>query len=451
MPGRPIDHMENKLLKRPRWFILAHSFNADGVAASQTITDRLPYFTKRGIDFVVLSAPTGIKTTQFPHYQVMSPSPAGVRYEMRFVIKNNVKNKIMRNILKGISTIVCLPFYLLEKIFLQLESQWSWFLSASIKGCFIINKHHPSLLYSTAGPSATHLTGYILNKIYGIPWMAELHDPLILDDQQPKWHKYYYNRFVERIVCNNASIVVYFTNRALENANRRHPIKNKSLVVRPGANPPDFHNVKYRKANKIHFGHFGSLSDTRNLEVFIRALHELVRQNPDLKNKITFDVYGSELDAVSRKALREYPLEQLLIEHGRIEYDPATGKSGRQIVLEAMKATDVLVILHGSEGSICYEYVPSKLYEYLLTGRPILGLVTRGTELEEFLIENKHTSVDKDDISKIKEAIQAYIDQWSTGGLDDRQFESPFTVEATVDKLIAAVSEIDDVIQRDVS
>jgi len=436
--------MKGKTPEKDRWFIIAHSFNADGVAASQTITDRLPYFINRGLEFVVLSAVTGRKDTQIPHYQVISPAPSGLRYDMRFIIKNKVKNKTARSILKGISAILCLPFYLVEKIFLQLDSQWSWFLSASIKGSQLINKYHPALLYSTAGPSTTHLATYILHKIYGLRWMAELHDPLILDDQRPKWHKYYFNRFVEKIVCGNASVVVYFTNRALENANRRHPIKNKAIVVRPGATPPDFHNIHYAKTDKIHFGHFGSLDKTRNLEVFIRALYELTRDNPGLKDRIILDVYGCELDAVSRKAFNNYPLGNLLVEHGRLEYDPETGKSGRQQVLEAMKKMDVLVVLHGGEGSVCYEYIPSKLYEYLLTGRPVLGLVETGTELEGFLSENNHTSVDKDDISEVKKAIESYVAKWDAEGLDDSQAASPFTVEATVDTLIAAVSDIDD-------
>ncbi|MEA1883606.1 MAG: hypothetical protein U9N62_03690, partial [Thermotogota bacterium] len=89
------------------------------------------------------------------------------------------------------------------------------------------------------------------------------------------------------------------------------------------------------------------------------------------------------------------------------------------------------------------EYIPSKLYEYLLTGRPILGMVQNGTELEEFLIENDHTSVGKDNISKVKKAIKSYIDKWDTEGLDDKQVAPAFTVEATVDKLMSAVSEID--------
>ena len=435
--------MKGKTPERNRWFIIAHCFNADGVAASQTITDRLPYFTNRGLEFVILSAPTGIKDTRLSHYQVISPAPSGLRYEMRFIIKNKVKNKTAQSILKGISTILCLPFYLVEKIFLQFDSQWSWFLSASIKGSRLIKKYRPAMLYSTAGPPTTHLAGYILHKIYGLPWMAELHDPLILDDQHPRWHKYYFNRFVEKIVCSNASVVVYFTNRALKNANRRHPIKNKAIVVRPGANPPDFHSVSYNKTDKIHFGHFGSLDKTRNLEMLIRAFYELIRQKPDLERRIILDVYGCELDAVSRKALNKYPLGEVLVEHGRLEYDPETGKSGRQQIMEAMKSMDVLVVLHGGEGSVCYEYIPSKLYEYLLTGRPVLGLVETGTELEGFLIENNHASVDKNDVSEVKNAIESYVDKWDTEGLDDNQAASPFTVEATVDKLMSAVSEID--------
>jgi glycosyltransferase involved in cell wall biosynthesis len=429
-------------LKNNRWFIIAHCFNMDGRAASQTITDRLPYFMDKGIDLVVLSAPTGIKDPRFPHYQIISLAPSGIRFEMRFVIKNKIRHTILQHTLKAISAILCFPFYFVEKVFLQFDSQWSWFIGASIKGAWIINRHHPTLLYSTAGPPSTHITAYILHKIYGLPWMAELHDPLILDDQHPKWHKYYFSRLVERIVCNNASLVVYFTNRALENAQRRHPLRNRGMVVRPGAHPPDFRSVKYRKRNKIHFGHFGSLDKTRNLVPFIRALHELMQQYPEWRSFVAVDIFGCELDAESRRALREYPLEGIMREHGRLEYDPDTGKSGRQRVLEIMKATDVLLLLHGGEGSVCYEYIPSKLYEYLLTGRPLLGMVECGTELEEFLRENHHTAVDKDNVQAIKVVVKGFIDTWRSLGLADGPSDSPFTVGATVDKLIAAVSTL---------
>ena len=39
-----------------RWLILAHGFNMDGRAASQTITDKVPYLLAAGLDLTVLSA-----------------------------------------------------------------------------------------------------------------------------------------------------------------------------------------------------------------------------------------------------------------------------------------------------------------------------------------------------------------------------------------------------------
>ena len=426
-----------------KWFILAHCFNMDGRAASQTITDRIPFLMKKGIDPLVLSAPTGIKDTRFPHFQIISPAPSGIRFEMRFIIKNKFKGPIIRNILKSVSAVLCAPFYWAEKLIIQLDSQWSWFLSASIKGYFLVKKYNPALLYSTAGPPSTHLTGYILHKIFNLPWIAEMHDPLILDDQPRKWHDYYFKKWIEKKVCKNASAVIYFTEKALENANRRHPIKHRGIIVRPGANPPDFSAAQYKKRDKIHFAHFGSLDKTRNLNVFIQALHELIKKNNDLKSMVLLDIYGCELDAFSRKTLSKYPLDGILMEHGRLEYDPKSGKSGRQQVMEAMRKSDVLVILHGGEGSVCNEYIPSKLYEYLLTYRPILGLAAKNTELEEFLIATGNLAVDKDNVCAVKKGISEYIDKWEKEGLSDRKESSPFTVEATVNKLLSIVKDLE--------
>ena len=64
-----------------KWFILAHCFNMDGRAASQTITDRIPFLMKKGIDPLVLSAPTGIKDHPFPSFP--NNIPRSIRYPFR--------------------------------------------------------------------------------------------------------------------------------------------------------------------------------------------------------------------------------------------------------------------------------------------------------------------------------------------------------------------------------
>ena len=54
---------DNISKKYRNWLILSHCFNMDGRAASQTITDKLPYFIESGINLYVLSAITGKKMT----------------------------------------------------------------------------------------------------------------------------------------------------------------------------------------------------------------------------------------------------------------------------------------------------------------------------------------------------------------------------------------------------
>jgi hypothetical protein len=42
-------------MDKTRWLILSHAFNMDGRAASQTITDKIPYFLDAGIHPTVFS------------------------------------------------------------------------------------------------------------------------------------------------------------------------------------------------------------------------------------------------------------------------------------------------------------------------------------------------------------------------------------------------------------
>ena len=65
------------------WLILSHAFNMDGRAASQTITDKVPYLIDAGIRLHVLSAITGIKDTRFPHQQLIAWGPSAFRFDFR--------------------------------------------------------------------------------------------------------------------------------------------------------------------------------------------------------------------------------------------------------------------------------------------------------------------------------------------------------------------------------
>jgi len=138
------------------------------------------------------------------------------------------------------------------------------------------------LIYSTAGPPSTHAAASILNRCFGIPWLAEIHDPLIYDQYSGRSQRYRFNRWIERTIFKYADGIVYFTNMALARAKKRNPKRENLHVLRPGAPPVDFHGVSYTEQDRIHFGHFGSLGDGRDFSVFFRSVHELIKESPSL-------------------------------------------------------------------------------------------------------------------------------------------------------------------------
>ena len=53
------------------WLILSHGFNMDGRAASQTITDKIPFLIEENVQPIVVSAVTVHQDQMITHIQVL--------------------------------------------------------------------------------------------------------------------------------------------------------------------------------------------------------------------------------------------------------------------------------------------------------------------------------------------------------------------------------------------
>ena len=423
------------------WLILAHCFNMDGRAASQTITDRIPFLMESDIVPVVVSAPTGTQDERFPHVRVISPAPSGILFEMRHVIRRHTRHRGVEKLLKALLLVILAPFLVLEKIIFQFDSQWSWFVAAVPSARRLVREYSPEVIYSTAGPPSTHVAGYFLKKSTGLPWLAELHDPLIRDDERPRWHHYWYRKWLEGKVFQHADAIVYFTHRAREHAIRRQGERAGVHVLRPGAESPEIGDVAYRKRERLHMGHFGSLAEERNLCEVMVAMADLVAERPEWRERMCLDVYGTDLDTASERCMRSLGVEDMVRRHGRLENDPDTGKSGRQQVLERMRQCDVLLLVHGSDAESA-QYIPSKLYEYLHAGRPILGIAGEHSELGDILIAQQHRMTVTGDITALKQSLESLAFRWESDDLAANTSPSRYTVRETVTQLFDIVSGI---------
>ena len=408
------------------WLILSFRSNIDGSACSQHIDDRLPLLLKRGIVPVMLTGTIGDKSDRWPQFRSLSLAPSGIRFELRHFLRKKFRKRWQFKLVETILLLPVLPFYLIEKIIINLESEWSWFISSSIRGYFLCRRFKPEVIYSTSGTASAHVAADIISRLTGIPWIAETQDPLM--------HDYGWRRgrrvkavylWLEKRICSNADVFLFLVEAARHNMAARSGMPGCGRVIYPGANPEMFQDGLYEKRDQCHFAHFGTLDGTRNLVVFLKALRLLIDNNRVDKDIVRVDVYGS-LDGGSRKAIKELGLEEMVTNHGMVL---------RKEALVAMQKADCLLLI---QNTIFFssETIPSKVYEYLLCGRPVLGFVHHNPELDSMLQESRNFSVPADQVEPAADAIEKIVAQFKDSSLSQWTPCSIWTVEKAVDKLI---------------
>jgi len=397
----------------------------DGRASSQTITDKIPYFLEVGVKPIVLSAITGAKDARFTHRQFLAWGPAAFRFDFRHWIANQYGRGFVYKLLTRTVSVLLAPFIGLERLFLGYSSQWSWAMPAFMHGWRLIRQGKVDLIFSTGGAWSAHLAGLWLKKKTGLPWIAEIHDPLVIrktpNDQgfeKPKNRDAQFRQYLEKQICKNADLVWWFTDGALHyskvrNSNLNTKANAHGFMVLPGAKPPGGLEMTqvHGYSDKLNLCHFGSLANDRSLSTILNALATLLKKYPQAREYIRVHAYGAPLDSLTLEAIKLFNFQDVLLAHGRLEKDPATGISGRERVVVKMQTADVLILLHGND-EWCAEYIPSKFYEYLWAGRPIWGITHRNPQLDQMLEERSAYLSHEGDLEGISMALERIWLDW---------------------------------------
>jgi hypothetical protein len=419
-----------------KWLVIAHCMNMDGQAASHHVSDKLPYLKKRGIQPILLSAPSGKKDANYEHHQIFSFAPSGLKFESRHYLRNKNLPRWMIESMVAFFSLILLPLYLLEKLFIPLDSQWSWFASCYLKGRKLLRSQKIERIYVLGGASSGFLAACLLEKSYGTPLISECFDPLVSSNWKRNRLSYKWNLWIERKICKYSSAVFWYTNGARNEALKRNPnLAGRGFVVRPGMSPPDFKDATHKHGAKLRFCYFGGLSEERSLSLFLSPLLQFLKSNHDLVGKIEVHAYGGTPDGLTRRVMERLP-EGTVQPHGRLEYDPHLRKSGRQQVLEEMRKADFLLLIHG-QGDICKLYIPSKSYEYIWSQRPIVLLTPCPEEWTEVLNSNEHLISNQDNPKEIESAIEGAVQEWKSGKIEDRTQTQSFSAEDAVETIVA--------------
>ncbi|MFI4855380.1 MAG: glycosyltransferase [Phycisphaerales bacterium JB065] len=147
----------------------------------------------------------------------------------------------------------------------------------------------------------------------------------------------------------------------------------------------------------------------RTLIHLMEAINRLRRAGDPLADRIMIEVVGVE-DESDRRSVERAGLTDQVRFHGYVPHDEAV----RHIRL----ADALLLPLHGLPPGKRSRIVPGKTYEYLATGRPILGLLPEG-DARDFVKSSERGAIadpcDPDEIAQALRALPGLIAQYPVG------------------------------------
>ena len=263
-----------------------------------------------------------------------------------------------------------------------------------------IQEHQIDTLVTSGPPHSLHLIGLQLKKELNVTWLADFRDPwttigyhkaLKLSSFAEKKHKK-----LEYKVLNSADtiIVTSKTTKAEFEAITSKPIE----VITNGY---DVENVtKQVLDEKFTLAHIGSFLSDRNPKLLWEVLRELVNEKEDFKSHFQLKLIGKIsqeiLDSIAQFELNEYVNNLGYVSH--------------QEALEHQRKSQVLLLIE-IDSPETKSIIPGKVFEYLVSERPIVAIGPKGSDFAE-IITTTNTGVffTYDEKAKLKQTLLHYFD-----------------------------------------
>ena len=167
---------------------------------------------------------------------------------------------------------------------------------------------------------------------------------------------------LEQDVLDNADGVVAIGKGVIKNL-LEIPIKTPVTIIPNGFDEDDFDGMTPTKMGEFTIAHFGSINKTRNPEGLWNALVKLKLDNPDLVDNIKVKLFG-KVDYFVFESIEKLGISDLV---ERIDYLPHD-----QMMQELVNTDLLLLMINRVENAD--RITTGKIFEYIGSGRPILGL-----------------------------------------------------------------------------
>lgn len=270
-----------------------------------------------------------------------------------------------------------------------------------------IQENKIETIITTGPPHSLHLIGLGLKEKLPLTWIADFRDPwttigyhseLKLTASSKKEHKE-----MESEVLNSADaiLVTSATTKKEFQLLTQKPIH----VITNGY---DVEQVEKRALDqKFTLAHIGSFLSQRNPEILWQSLKEICEGNPTFKNDFQLKLIG----AVSPEIL------QTISAFGLDGFVNNLGYVSHQEAVSQQRSSQVLLLIE-INAEITKSIIPGKLFEYMVSERPILAIGPKDSDFET-IIKSTNTGVfhKYDEAEKLKQTILKFYEQYKNKSL----------------------------------
>ena len=270
-----------------------------------------------------------------------------------------------------------------------------------------IEENQIDTIVTSGPPHSLHLIGLQLKKELNVKWFADFRDPwttigyhkaLKLSSSAEKKHK-----ALEKEVLTTADtiIVTSKTTKTEFQAITSQPIE----VITNGYDVEKI--TKQPLDEKFTLAHIGSFLSERNPRILWKALKELTKENPDFRRDFQLKLIGAVsqevLDTISEFKLNDYVLNLGYVSH--------------QEAVEHQRKSQVLLLIEINSNDT-KSIIPGKLFEYMVSERPIIALGPEGSDFAE-IITSTNTGVFflYDELEPLKELLLKYYNLYKEQNL----------------------------------
>ncbi len=258
-------------------------------------------------------------------------------------------------------------------------------------------------VFTSGPPHSAHLVGRAMKALFGLPWLADLRDAWPDMSYVADLPASRLARDLESLVCTHtlraASARVTVSGDVASWMTQRTCLPFD--IVPNGFDPDDVARAVPVTLPGFSLVHTGNLGPARNPS----PIWEVLRSEPDLFQDVRVVLVGNVDRAVNDEIAR-FGIGDQVVERAYVPHDEAIGY---------MKAASLL-LLPINRVERAAGIVTGKIYEYVASGRPVLGLGEPGGEADRVLRSSGAGRVFAyDDVEGIRSWLMHHVHAWRGG------------------------------------